>query len=266
MRSSPSPSRRRSCLHAVSETPGEWDEQWRLTPLDLSAPAHEARTPRWRAQEALVRERFGSFEGLRAIELGAGRGLNGLLFAQRGARVTLLDNLPRALAQAGELFAAHGVEFAGVEADLFSLPDGLRGGFDLSMSYGLCEHFLGARRLGVIAAHLEVLRPGGVALIGVPNRRGVVYRAWKAVLTRTGSWPFGTEEPFTARELARLAERAGGRPLAPVFGSFTASVVGHGVNQVLYKLGRGGLPSPQLRTPLLDRLAYELLVPVVKPG
>jgi SAM-dependent methyltransferase len=250
----------------VRETPTDWDAQWQVEPENLDAPAAEAKTPRWRAQERLVAQRFGSFANVRAIELGAGRGLNGFLFAQRGAEVTLLDNVPLALEQARTLFEAHGRRFHAAEADLFELPDDLRGAFDISMSYGLCEHFLGERRQGVVAAHLDVLRPGGLALIGVPNRHGVVYRAWKKTLTVTGTWPLGTEEPFTAEELTTLARRAGGEPLAPRFGSFTASVVNHGVNQALFKLGRRGLPLPQVSVPGLDRLAYELLLPVVKPG
>jgi SAM-dependent methyltransferase len=250
----------------VRETPTDWDAQWRGEPLDFDAPAAEARTPRWRAQEELVAQRFGSFDGLRAIELGAGRGLNGFLFAERGASVTLLDNVPLALEQARTLFGSHDLSFEAIDADLFALPDELRGAFDVSMSYGLCEHFLGERRQAVVAAHLEVLRPGGLALIGVPNRHGVVYRVWKGTLTATGSWPLGTEEPFTAAELAALSRRAGGEPLAPRFGSFIASVVNHGVNQALFKLGRGGLPLPQVPVPGLDRMAYELLLPVVKPG
>jgi SAM-dependent methyltransferase len=250
----------------VRETPTDWDAQWQVEPENLGAPAAEAKTPRWRAQEKLVAERFGSFGGLRAIELGAGRGLNGFLFAERGADVTLLDNVPLALEQARTLFGAHGLSFDAAEADLFELPDELRGAFDVSMSYGLCEHFLGERRQAVVRAHLDVLRPGGLALIGVPNRHGVVYRAWKKALTVTGSWPLGTEEPFTAAELTTLARRAGGEPLAPRFGSFTASVVNHGVNQALFKLGRRGLPLPQLSVPGLDRFAYELLLPIVKPG
>jgi SAM-dependent methyltransferase len=250
----------------VTETPTDWDAQWQVEPLNLAAPAAEAKTPRWRAQEVLVTEIFGAFANVRAIELGAGRGLNGFLFAQRGADVTLFDNVPLALEQARTLFDAHGLSFAAAEADLFELPDDLRGAFDVSMSYGLCEHFLGERRQAVVAAHLDVLRPGGLALIGVPNRHGVVYRAWKKTLTVTGTWPLGTEEPFTAAELTTLARRAGGEPLAPRFGSFTASVVNHGVNQALFKLGRRGLPLPQVSVPGLDRFAYELLLPVVKPA
>lgn len=250
----------------MREIPADWDAQWRAEPRAPDAPAKEARTPRWKAQERLVRERFGSFEGLHVIELGAGRGVNGLLFAQRGARVTLLDNVSRALEQARDLFVSHGAAFDAVEADLFELPADALGAFDVSMSYGLCEHFLGERRLAAVAAHLDVLRPGGLALLGVPNRYSPMYRLWKGVLTKRGTWPLGTEEPFAARELATLAARAGGRPLEPCFGSFAASVVDHGLNQALFKLGLRGLTPPQVRTPGLDRLAYELLLPVVMPA
>src|SRR5205085_8979275 len=97
-------------------------------------PLAEARTPRWKAQERLVRERFGSFGGLRAIEIGAGRGLNALLYAQRGAAVTLLDESDFPLGQAQELFAAHEVDFEPVVADVFELPPELGGRFDVSMS------------------------------------------------------------------------------------------------------------------------------------
>jgi SAM-dependent methyltransferase len=246
------------------EVATDWDRGWALEPIDPAVVDEEARTPRWKAQERLVLERFGSFEGLEVIEIGAGRGVNGALYAKRGARVTLLDVSELPLAQARELFAAHGLEPQLVQGDVFDLPPELLGRFDVAMSFGLCEHFLDARRLAVVRAHLEPLRPGGLAFIGVPNRHSPVYRLWMAALKRTGSWPIGTEEPFTAAELAQLAREAGGQPLAPAYGSFAASVVNHGVNQVLFKLGRKGLRVPQTRVPGLDHLGYELLVPVVR--
>jgi SAM-dependent methyltransferase len=248
-----------------TETEARWDELWSAEPFDPAAPFAEERTPRWRAQERLVAGLFGGFEGLRAIEIGAGRGLNALLFARRGADVTLLDRSPVALEQARRLFGEHALPVTLREADLFELPPDLLGSFDVSMSYGLCEHFLGERRQRVVAAHLEVLRAGGLALLGVPNRYSPVYRLWMKALTARGSWPLGTEVPFSPSELAGLARAAGGEPLEPRFGSFAASVVNHGVNQALFKLGRRGLPVPQLQVPGLDRLAYELLVPVVRP-
>lgn len=246
------------------ERAADWDAQWRAEPLDPAAARAEERTPRWRAQERLVRERFGGFEGLKAVELGSGRGLNGLLYASRGAEVTLVDTSPLALGQAMELFAAFGATPHVVEADVFALADGLKGRFDVAMSFGLCEHFLGERRLAAIRAHLDLVRLGGLALLGVPNRHAPAYRLWAATLKRRGTWPLGTEEPFSKAELGDLARAAGGEPLEPIYGSFVASLVDHGLNQALYKLGLRGVGVPQARVPPLDRFAYELLLPVVR--
>ncbi len=63
--------------------------------------------------------------------------------------------------------------------DVFDLQPEVLGRFDVAMSFGLCEHFLDARRLAVVRAHLEPLRPGGLAFIGVPNRHAPVYRLWR---------------------------------------------------------------------------------------
>ena len=53
--------------------------------------------------------------------------------------------------------------------------------------------------------------------------------------------------------------------LEPAYGSFLGSVVNHGLNQALFKLGRRGLRVPRTRLPFLDRFAYELLLPVERP-
>jgi SAM-dependent methyltransferase len=240
----------------------DWVALWEETRIDVDAPAHEARTPRWRGQQRVVERELGPIDKLDVIEIGAGHGLNALIYALHGANATLLDNEQIALDKARLLWEPNGVSFTPVLADVFDLPGELRGRFDVAMSFGLCEHFTGEQRLRVIAAHLALLRPGGLAMIGVPNRLAPAYRLWKAALTRRGTWIFGTEQPFTAGELARLAREAGGEPLPPVYGSFASSLVSHGVNQALYKLGRGGLPTPQWRVPVLDRFAYELLLPV----
>jgi SAM-dependent methyltransferase len=249
-----------------TERPADWDEQWRREPLRLDAPDHEARTLRFQGQVRLVREVFGSLDGLRVVEIGAGRGLNALLFAKLGAKATLLDNSPVALEQAKQLFDAHSVPVDLVEADLFELPDAVRGAFDVSMSYGLCEHFLGARRQGVVDAHLAAVRPAGLALLGVPNAYAPAYRLWMATLKARGSWPLGTEVPFSAKELRARVRAAGAQPLATIRGSFVGSLVDHGLNQALFKLGRQPRPVPQVRIPGLDVFAYELLVPARKPA
>ncbi len=248
------------------EQAADWDALWEAGPEagaeDLTL---EARSIRWRTQEELVERHVGAFEGLRVIEVGGGRAENGLLYAKRGAHVTVLDRSPVALRQAQSRFAKHDLPLETIEADVFALPNNLLGNFDVSMSFGLCEHFLGERRHGVVAAHLELLRPGGLALINVPNRLSPIYRLWMATAKLRGRWVLGTEVPFSGREMLRLARACGGRPLRPVYCGGLGTIVNQGVNPVLTKLGAQPLAISQRRIPGLDYLAYDLLVPVLRP-
>lgn len=249
------------------EQAADWDALWEAEPeSDAEQLMMEARGLRWHIQEELVKRHVGALEGLRVIEVGGGRAENGLLYAKRGARVTVLDRSPVALRQAQIRFAKHELPIETVEADVFALPDTLLDGFDVSMSFGLCEHFLGERRRGVVAAHIELLRPGGLALINVPNRLSPIYRLWMATAKLRGRWVLGTEVPFSGREMLRLARASGGLPLHPVYCGGLGTIVNQGVNPVLAKLGVRPLAVSQRRVPVLDYLAYDLLAPVLRPA
>jgi 2-polyprenyl-3-methyl-5-hydroxy-6-metoxy-1,4-benzoquinol methylase len=246
------------------EQQADWDSMWQdlEDTEDLDA---EERTLRLRIQMELVREHLGSPAGLKVIEIGAGRSTNALLFARAGANATVLDYSPTALEQSKQRFAAQSLDVGVVEADVFDLPPDLRGRFDVSMSFGLCEHFLGERRLGVIKAHLDLVHPGGLVIINVPHRYSPIYRAWMAVSKRRGTWVLGTEVPFSASEIKRLAREAGGRPLRPRHIAALATFVNQGPNNVLRRLGRPLLPVPQVAIPGLDFFAYDLMQPIIKP-
>jgi len=250
----------------TGEQAADWDRLWAEqdeTTDDLDA---ERGSLRWRTQSRLVENRFGAFEGLEVIEVGAGRSTNALLYALHGARATVVDRSTVALEQSRRRFARHGLDVRAVEADLFELPADLRDRFDVSMSFGLCEHFLGHRRQQVVAAHLELVRPGGLAVLNVPNRLSPPYRAWMAVQKRRGTWQLGTEVPFSGTELSDLAKLAGGVPLRPVYVGGLGTLVNHGLNPILGRLGMRPLRAPQVPIPLLDYLAYDLLLPVVRPS
>jgi 2-polyprenyl-3-methyl-5-hydroxy-6-metoxy-1,4-benzoquinol methylase len=246
------------------EQEADWDRLWaedhETEDLDV-----ELRSLRWRVQKALVEHRYGSFEGLQVIEIGAGRGTNALMYALQGAQATVLDRSVVALEQSRRRFLQHGLEVETVEADLFELPNELRDRFDVSMSFGVCEHFLGHRRQQVVAAHVELVKPGGLSVVNVPNRLSPPYRAWMALAKRRGTWPLGTEVPFSGREISDLAKLAGGVPLRPVYVGGLGTLVNHGLNAVLGRLRISPLPVPQVHVPLLDYLAYDLLQPVVRP-
>lgn len=249
----------------AAEQEADWDRLWSEQGESADELDAERGSLRWRTQRQLVEHRFGSFDGLEVIEVGAGRSTNALLYALHGARATVLDRSSVALEQSRRRFAQHGLEVRAVEADLFELPADLRDRFDVSMSFGLCEHFLGHRRQRVVAAHLELVKPGGLAVVNVPNRLSPPYRAWMAMQKRRGTWKLGTEVPFSGTELSDLAKLAGGVPLAPVYVGGLGTLVNHGLNPVLAKLGMGLLRPPQVAIPLLDYLAYDLLLPVVRP-
>lgn len=124
-----------------AEQAGDWDAVWEtVAAFREDDVTLEERGLRWRVQERLTLERYGRFGDLRVIEIGAGRATNALLYARRGARATVLDSSPTALAQAREAFDRFGLVIELVEADVFELPQKLVGTFDVSMSFGLCEH------------------------------------------------------------------------------------------------------------------------------
>ena len=145
-----------------------WDRAWERGP-DLDRIRREERTIRWQHIERFTRARWGGFDGLRVVEIGSGHGTNALHFVRRGSVATLLDQSEKALRGAEEAAGRLGLEIDLVEGDLFAPPERLLGSYDISCSFGLCEHFLGRERQEVVAAHLRFLRPGGVAIIGVPN-------------------------------------------------------------------------------------------------
>jgi SAM-dependent methyltransferase len=180
-----------------------WDGVWAqpsAVEKDLYAVAKEERLIRWQRMEAMVDSRFGGFDGLSVVEVGAGRGTNAALMARRGARVTVLDYSDGALERSRRLFDALGLAVEHVCADALDLPESLHGRYDLAMSFGLAEHFLGAHRKGILKAHFDLLTDRGLAFISVPNAHNPPYRLYKWITERTGRWGVGEEYPFSRAE------------------------------------------------------------------
>jgi hypothetical protein len=90
-----------------------------------------------------------------------------------------------------------------------ALSSELLGEYDVSMSFGLTEHFKGIERININKAHFDVLRSGGIALISVPNKRNLPYRIYKFVAENTGKWPVGEEYPYTRKEFTKICQQIG---------------------------------------------------------
>lgn len=190
-------------------TPQLWDHLWTInTPEeDLYCLAKEGYSVRWRKIKDRVEKVFGSFSGLKVIEIGAGAGTYAALMARQGAEVAILDYSDRALEKAKIFFERNQVKASFISRDALNLPSELLGKYDVSMSFGLTEHFLGEQRLAINKAHFDVLKPGGVTFISVPNKYNPPYRLYKALSQLTGKWLVGEEYPYSRRELISICRR-----------------------------------------------------------
>ncbi len=99
----------------------------------------------------------------------------------------------------------------GAVADVRQMPFA-SGSFDAVYSMGTIEHFAESER--AFAEIARVLRPGGVAIVGVPNRHDPFLRPLVvALLYRLGLYGYGYEKSFSRRALREMARRVG---LSPV--------------------------------------------------
>ncbi|MEN6627139.1 MAG: class I SAM-dependent methyltransferase [Candidatus Sumerlaeia bacterium] len=279
-------------------TPELWDRIWRehgAGALGRDALAREERSLRWRRLERAIAGHFyaggaslpigiqnkratresgvpGIVPGLRVIEIGAGVGTCSALLARRGAQVTILDYSAGALARSREFYAGEGLKAEFIEQNALDLPASLIGKFDLAMSFGLTEHFTGEVRKAINKAHFDLVRPGGMAIISVPNALNPPYRMYKWMTELTGKWMFGEEYPYTRMELARLCRELGVQDYRFVGNSFLGSF--HYVNPLRVSgklrrvLGIGELKPPdcEIASPLDSWLADALVLIAVKPG
>ena len=130
--------------------------------------------------------------------------------AGRGARPYGVDIALEIVRDARRVLAEHRPGF--VVADLRALPFETDT-FDLAYSMGTIEHFSDSDV--AVGEIFRVLKPGGTAIIGVPNRLDPFLRPLLVHgLNALGAYSYGMEKSFTARGLRRLVESAGFRVTA----------------------------------------------------
>jgi len=192
-------------MRGTQNTPELWNRFWEHASTDDPHwLERERRSIRWQRIHHRVLARWGSYKSLEVIEIGAGSGTHAALMSQEGARVTVLDFSDRALEQARTYFMKKDVQADFVLANALELPVELKGRFDISMSFGLAEHFRGRNREQIVRAHIDVLKPGGVTFISVPNTYNLPYRFYRFLSPRLKLWKVGEEYPFSRSELRRL--------------------------------------------------------------
>jgi hypothetical protein len=89
------------------------------------------------------------------------------------------------------------------------------------MSFGLIEHFERERATALLREHRRVCRPGGLAIVSVPNALDLFHSMRKAMLGRR--YPYFPERSYSPRALAKEVSAAGLEPIgvdgyAPLWG------------------------------------------------
>lgn len=164
----------------------------------------------WKHTSSLLYSKTTDFKKLKIAEVGCGTGTNSLMYGLLGAEVALIDYDTRVLENIKKIY-----EMWGVNAEFYNLsclddpPDNLLNKFDNVGSGGLAEHFLGEDRLKCIQFHYKLLKKGGFASIGVPNRFSVFYRTVVGFRRITGTFWIDIEVPFSNSELLSCAQKTG---------------------------------------------------------
>lgn len=128
---------------------------------------------------------------------------------ERGARTFGIDISMPTLKMARSAFAAAGMTggLAAAAGDVRAIPFA-DNSFDAIYSMGTIEHFAETER--AVAEMARVLKPGGRAIIGVPNRHDPFLRPLMAtVLQAVGLYGYGYEKSYSRRALREMLQRAG---------------------------------------------------------
>jgi malonyl-CoA O-methyltransferase len=158
------------------------------SPAEVAQQAASGSASRW-ARPILEVTRAGDV----LLELGSGTGAMSAVLAQAGRRVILLDWSRDCVRFGREVVAALGGDARTVQADLLHALPLRDGSVDCVWSSGVLEHFTDDELLAVLRESTRVSRRLVVSL--VPNAASIPYRIGKWHQERTGTWPWGKEEP-----------------------------------------------------------------------
>jgi SAM-dependent methyltransferase len=164
-----------------------------------------------RDEEALLRQALPSLDGLRILKTDLwDEAKNTRILrwaAQQGARTFGIDISPPIVHRAKAGYAERALALGGVVSDVRALPF-TDGSFDAIYSMGTIEHFDETQE--AVREIARVLKPGGRAVVGVPNRFDPFLRpVLVAILYRLGLYGYGFEKCYSRRALRRMLETAG---------------------------------------------------------
>lgn len=193
-------------------TPNLWDKLWdKKTSIkeDIYRFNKIKNSIRWQRIENKVINNFKSFNNLKVIEIGSGTGSISAIMAEKGAKVTLLDYSQNALIRAREYYERNNLSAKYIRQNALLLSKDLYNKYDVSMSFGLAEHFHGKDRINIIKSHFNVLKTGGITFISVPNKLCLPYRIYRFLAKLAKKWTVGEDYLFSRKEFIKICNNMG---------------------------------------------------------
>jgi SAM-dependent methyltransferase len=162
-------------------------------------------------EQRLFTEHFPALEGLKILKTDLwdeAKNTRILAWASRqGARAYGIDISEPTVIQARAAFDTGPGALHGAVGDVRDIPFA-DGTFDAIYSMGTIEHFDETER--AVHEMARVLKPGGRAIVGVPNRYDPFLRPLLAtVLQAIGFYGYGYEKSYSRRALRQMLEKAG---------------------------------------------------------
>lgn len=152
---------------------------------------------------AIIREILSlwpSIQGVRALEVGPGSGVDSAKLASLGAKSYVIDPTHIGLAR---ISSGYQGKVKCIQGDGFALPFG-EGMFDLVFSQGLLEHW--PDPIDLLSEQVRITRPGGYVIVDVPQ----TFSLWtvkKKIMQAAGKWFVSYETQYSERRLRNLVKR-----------------------------------------------------------
>jgi SAM-dependent methyltransferase len=225
-----------------------WNDWLKGHDLEAEIAAHRVERSRFLR---LVRQCLARLDRKEAdvLEIGSGTAIDSYILAETSSsRIVGIDiSLPSlTVAARCSRFFARPIGLAAGDATALPFADA---SFDIVFSQGVVEHF--PDPTAMLLEQVRVLKPDGVLIINVPQRR-TGYTRFKHREMAKGSWPWGWETEYSPGELRKLGRRFGMRSIAVIGDEHWGSRRG-----TLY--WRHAHTRLQKRNPWRDRRVFKML-------
>jgi len=161
-----------------------------------------------------VLDRAGAPAAGRALDVGCGSGHDAVYLAKRGWRVTGVDSVEKALANARRRAIEEGVEVQWIKGDVAELGRlGLQPGYDILYDFGCIHGLSDADRNGAAAGLTQLAAPGATLLItafkagrGIALPRGMDHEDIVALLG--DAWELQESRSVVTQDTSAIMRRA----------------------------------------------------------